>query len=322
MPLPTSTLPQGSLLGDKYRVGRELGRGGMACVYEAVNIDIGKKVAIKLLAGHLATSQTVVERFLREARAVAQIRSAHICDVYDVGSLEDGTPFLVLELLEGESLYDAMVRDRQMSPQLTLAIILQVCRGLQKAHTANIVHRDLKPENIFLTVDNDGNLLVKVLDFGLAKFYDPVHVGKDGKQARLTREGAVFGTPAYMSPEQVRGQAAADTRADLWALACITYECFTGATVWKTEEGVAMTFAQIATSPLPDPHDYRPDLPDAFITWYRRALDRDIDTRYQDVREFADGLIATFSYSARGGGLDAHLINQITHEALSGERSP
>jgi serine/threonine-protein kinase len=107
-----SNIPKGTVLSGKYKVGRELGRGGMAAVYQALNVDIGKKVAIKLLAGHLATSQTVVERFLREARAVAKITSPHICDVYDSGRLDDGTPFLVMELLEGESLYDAMCRDR------------------------------------------------------------------------------------------------------------------------------------------------------------------------------------------------------------------
>ncbi|MEQ9320516.1 MAG: serine/threonine-protein kinase, partial [Polyangiaceae bacterium] len=294
----------------------------MAAVYEAVNIGIEKRVAIKLLAGHLATSQTVVERFLREARAVAKIKSPHICDVYDSGRLDDGTPFLVMELLEGESLYDAMCRDRQMSPEVTLAIILQVSRGLAKAHEHEIVHRDLKPENIFLTVDEDGHLLTKVLDFGLAKFYDPVETkGKKGKHARLTREGAVFGTPAYMSPEQVRGQAAADTRADLWALACITYECFTGTTVWSTEDGVAMTFAQIATAPLPDPRHYRPDLPTAFTDWFNKALDRDIKLRFQDINEFADGLAGSFDYHSSGGGLDVGLINQITSRA-SGNADP
>jgi serine/threonine protein kinase len=288
----------------------------MAAVYEAINVDIDKRVAIKLLAGHLAASQTVVERFLREARAVSQIRSPHICEVYDSGRLEDGTPFLVLELLEGESLYDAMCRDRQMSPQVTLAIILQVAKGLARAHEAGIVHRDLKPENIFLTVDNDGHLLVKILDFGLAKFYDPVNPGVS-KGARLTREGAVFGTPAYMSPEQVRGQAAADTRADLWALACITYECFTGTTVWSTEDGVAMTFAQIATAPLPDPRKWRPDLSENFTMWFFRALDRDIERRFQSVDGFADELVAAFDYRASSGGLDAGLITRITHAAAA-----
>ena len=317
MAVPGS-IPKGTILSGKYAVGRELGRGGMAAVYRAENIDIHKKVAIKLLAGHLATSQTVVERFLREARAVAKIKSPHICDVYDSGRLDDGTPFLVMELLEGESLYDAMCRDRQMSPELTLAIILQVARGLSRAHEVSIVHRDLKPENIFLTVDEDGQLLTKILDFGLAKFYDPMETKGKGRPARLTREGAVFGTPAYMSPEQVRGQAAADTRADLWALACITYECFTGTTVWSTDEGVAMTFAQIATAPLPDPLAYRPDLPQSFVDWFRKALHRDIKERFQSVREFADGLAAAFGHTAAGGGLDVGLVNLITNRATHG----
>ena len=287
----------------------------MAAVYEAVHVDIGKRVAVKVLMGHLAASQTVVERFLREARAVSQIRSPHICDVHDSGRIEEGAPYLVFELLEGESLYEAMCRDRQMSPSVTLAIILQVARGLQKAHQANIVHRDLKPENIFLTVDEDGQLRVKILDFGLAKFYDPVGTDGPDKNARLTREGAVFGTPAYMSPEQVRGQAAADTRADLWALACITYECFTGTTVWSTDEGVAMTFAQIATAPLPEPRRYRPDLPESFTAWFQKALDRDIMVRFQSVEQFADALVRAFDYAAVEGGLDAGLVNQITSEA-------
>jgi eukaryotic-like serine/threonine-protein kinase len=314
-----NSIPKGTVLADKYEVVRELGRGGMAAVYEAVNLTIEKRVAVKLLAGHLAASQTVVERFLREARAVAKIRSPHICDIFDSGRLDDGTPFLVMELLEGESLYDAMCRDRQMSPEVTLAIILQVSRGLARAHGIEIVHRDLKPENIFLTVDNDGQLLVKVLDFGLAKFYDPVDTkGKGGKHARLTREGAVFGTPAYMSPEQVRGQAAADTRADLWALACITYECFTGTTVWSTEDGVAMTFAQIATAPIPDARRYRPDLPTEFSDWFIRALNRDIEARFQTVADFADGLAGAFNYRSKGGGLDAGLVNRITTRASTG----
>jgi len=309
------SIPKGTVLSGKYKIVREIGRGGMAAVYEATNVDIDKRVAIKLLAGHLATSQTVVERFLREARAVSKIRSPHICDVYDSGRLEEGAPFLVLELLEGESLYDTMCRDRQMTPETTLTIILQCAKGLAKAHEQNIVHRDLKPENIFLTHDDSEELLVKILDFGLAKFYDPVTTTKGGKTARLTREGAVFGTPAYMSPEQVRGQAAADTRADLWALACIAYECFTGTTVWSTEDGVAMTFAQIATAPLPDPRRYRPDLPETFTAWFFRALDRDIDSRFQTVAEFADGLAAAFDYEA--SGLDASLISQVKAEAAA-----
>src|SRR3954471_15644161 len=288
-----SKVPDGTLLEGKFRVTREIGRGGMAAVYEAENVDIGKRVAIKVLAQELTSSAIVVERFLREARAAASIRSPYICDVYDSGKLEDGRPFLVLELLEGESLYERMTKVRQLDIETTLLVMTQTCRGLTKAHAASIVHRDLKPENIFLTKDEDSSLLSKILDFGLAKFYAPMEGA--GPQARLTREGAVFGTPAYMSPEQVRGQGAVDHRADLWALGCIVYECFTGRTVWSTEQGVAMTFAQIANAPLPRPATYRPDLPPEFTGWFDRALDRDIEKRFQTAKEFADELAIAFN---------------------------
>src|SRR6185369_13348652 len=274
-------------------VTRELGRGGMAAVYQAENVDIGKKVAVKVLAQELTTSAVVVERFLREARAAAAIRSPYICDIYDSGKLEDGRPFLVLELLEGESLYERMTKVRWFDAETTISIIIQTCRGLTKAHAASIVHRDLKPENIFLTKDEEGQLLAKILDFGLAKFYAPMG-GGGGPQARLTREGAVFGTPAYMSPEQVRGQGAVDHRADLWALGCIVYECFTGRTVWATDQGVAMTFAQIANSPLPKPNQFRPDLPPAFTAWFERALHREIEQRFQSAKELAEELSLAF----------------------------
>ena len=294
MALPNKAkIPVGTILAGKYRTTREIGRGGMAAVYEAAHVDIGKRVAIKVLAQELTTSAVVVERFLREARAAAAIRSPYICDVYDSGKLEDGRPFLVLELLEGESLYERMTKARRLDPETTVAVVNQTCRGLTKAHAASIVHRDLKPENIFLTKDEDGTIHSKILDFGLAKFYSPV--GTVGAQARLTREGAVFGTPAYMSPEQVRGQGAVDHRADLWALGCIVYECLTGRTVWATDQGVAMTFAQIAGAVLPNPHTHRADLPPAFGAWFERALNRDIEKRFQTAKHLAEELAATFN---------------------------
>src|SRR5215471_7769106 len=299
MPPPNaSKIPTGAVLAEKYRVTREIGRGGMAAVYEAENIHIGKRVAVKVLAAELTTSQIVVERFLREARAAASISSPYICDVYDSGTLEDGRPFLVLELLEGESLYERMTRVRQIDVPSTLRMVTQVARGLSKAHSVGIVHRDLKPENIFLSKDEDGHLLAKVLDFGLAKFYAPLD-GDEG-QARLTREGAVFGTPAYMSPEQVKGQGQVDHRADLWALGCMTYESLTGRTVWSTEQGVAMTFAQIASAPLPNALTFRPDLPDTFQTWFEKALARSVDARFQTAKELADELAVALADPVSG----------------------
>jgi eukaryotic-like serine/threonine-protein kinase len=294
-----SKLPIGTILADKYRLVREIGHGGMAAIYEAENVDIGKRVAVKVLAAEYTTSVVVVERFLREARAAAAISSPYICDVYDSGKLEDNRPFLVLELLEGESLYERMTRVRQIDVPTTVRMVAQVARGLTKAHAAGIVHRDLKPENIFLTKDEEGALLAKILDFGLAKFYAQIET--DGPQARLTREGAVFGTPAYMSPEQVKGHGHhVDHRADLWALGCMTYECFTGRTVWSTEQGVAMTFAQIASASLPDALAYRPDLPASFRRWFAKALARTAEDRFQTAKELADELAACFAGEAPG----------------------
>ena len=285
---PETKIGVGTLLVGKYKVTREIGRGGMAAVYEAENVSIGKKVAVKVLAAELSNSSIVIERFFREARAAASVRSPHIVEVYDSGRLEDGRPFIAMELLEGESLYDHMARVRLIDPQTTVRIIGQVAKGLTKAHAANIVHRDLKPENIHLCKGEDGEEITKILDFGLAKFYAPVK--PDEKAARLTREGAVFGTPAYMSPEQVKGQGNVDHRADLWALGCMTYECLTGRPVWNTDQGVAMTFAAIAAAQLPVPSRMRPDLPPAFDIWFRKALERDPAKRFQTAKELSDEL--------------------------------
>ncbi len=285
-----SKIPVGTVLVGKYRVVREIGRGGMAAVYEAEQLSLGKKVAVKVLAAELAASTIVIERFFREARAAASVKSPYIVDVYDSGRLDDGRPFIAMELLEGESLYDRMARVRIIDVETTIRVVVHTARGLVKAHAAGIVHRDLKPENIFLTKGEDGDDICKILDFGLAKFYAPVNP-EEKQQKRLTREGAVFGTPAYMSPEQVKGQGNVDHRADLWALGCMAYECLIGRPVWNMDQGVAMTFASIATGPIPVPSQARADLPPAFDAWFRKCLERDPNKRYQSAKELADAFV-------------------------------
>ena len=308
-----SKVPIGTVLEGKFRITQEIGRGGMAAIYEAENVDIGKRVAVKILADELLSSHVVRERFMREARAAAAIRSPFICEVYDVGMYDD-RPFLVMELLEGESLYDRMTRVRQMPVESTVKIATQVARGLRKAHEAGIVHRDLKPENIFLTRDEDGELLAKLVDFGLAKFYE---TASDEKNVRLTREGALFGTPAYMSPEQAKGQGEVDHRADLWALGCIIYECLTGQTVWNVEQGVAMILAQIAGAPIPVPSKLRPDLPPSFDEWFQRALDRDPTRRFQTSQALIDSLLRALGPEAQRmrsplpSELEGHLVDAL-----------
>lgn len=312
MPANESKIPVGALLVGKYRVAREIGRGGMAAVYEAEQLSLGKRIAIKVLAAELSASTIVIERFFREARAVASVRSPYIVDVYDSGRLDDGRPFIAMELLEGESLYDQMARVRVIDVETTIRVIVHTARGLMKAHAAGIVHRDLKPENIFLTKGEDGEDLCKILDFGLAKFYEPVK--GDKAQKRLTREGAVFGTPAYMSPEQVKGQGNVDHRSDLWALGCMAYECLIGRPVWNMDQGVAMTFASIATGPIPVPSQQRPDLPPTFDAWFAKCLERDPDDRYQSAKELADAFVeawgqrplSSVSHPALGSGPHSH----------------
>jgi eukaryotic-like serine/threonine-protein kinase len=304
-----SKIPVGAVLLGKYKVTREIGRGGMAAVYEAVHLSLNKRIAIKVLAAELSASTVVIERFFREARAAASVKSPHIVDIYDSGRLDDGRPFIAMELLEGESLYDRMARIRIIDIPTTVRVIAHCAKGLMKAHAAGIVHRDLKPENIFLTHDENGEEISKILDFGLAKFYAPVN--SDEKTARLTREGAVFGTPAYMSPEQVKGQGSVDHRADLWALGCMAYECLIGRPVWNTDQGVAMTFAAIAAANIPVPSKQRPDLPAAFDQWFMKALERDPNKRYQTAKELADALAKAF-----GGDQQVSAVN------LSGENSP
>ncbi|HZU85226.1 MAG TPA: serine/threonine-protein kinase [Polyangiaceae bacterium] len=311
---PDNKIGVGTVLVGKYRVTRELGRGGMAAVYEAEHVNIGKKVAVKVLASELASSAVVIERFFREARAAASVKSPYIVEVYDSGRLEDGRPFIAMELLEGESLYDRMARVRLFDPQSTVRIIGQVAKGLTKAHAVGIVHRDLKPENIHLCTGEDGDEVAKILDFGLAKFYSPIKT--DEKAARLTREGAVFGTPAYMSPEQVKGQGTVDHRADLWALGCMAFECLTGRPVWNTEQGVAMTFAAIAAAQLPTPSRVRPDLPPTFDAWFFRALERDPNKRFQTAKELADELAKAL------GAPPISLVNVTELELIERQTAP
>ncbi len=316
-----SQVPVGTVLEGKFRITKEIGRGGMAAVYEAENVDIGKRVAVKILAAELITSRVVRERFIREARAAAAIRSPYICDVYDSGMFEE-RPFLVMELLEGESLYDLMTRVRQIDVETTVRIATHTARGLAKAHESNVVHRDLKPENIFLTKDEDGKLVVKIVDFGLAKFYEPTTA--DAQTVRLTREGALFGTPAYMSPEQAKGKGEVDHRADLWALGCIVYECLTAQTVWNVEQGVAMILAQIASAPLPRPSKLRPDLPPTFDTWFARALDRDPDKRFQTAKELAETLAKSLlphRGPARSVSLSSDDEGMVVDEMMAAEPS-
>ncbi len=291
-----AVIAPGSMLVGKYRVVRSIGRGGMAQVYEAIQLGLGKRVAVKILNAQYSASPILTERFFREARAASAVKSPYIVDVYDSGRLDDQRPFIVMELLDGESLYERLARTRRLLPEEVITYVAHCAKGLAKAHAAGIVHRDLKPENIFLVHAEEGGEIAKLLDFGLAKFY--ASTDDDETVQRLTRDGAVFGTPPYMSPEQVRGQAGVDHRTDLWALGCIVYEALVGKPVWRTDQGVAMIFASIASGELPLPSGEHHDLPSSFDRWFRKALARRPEERFQTALEFGEALREAFTKGA------------------------
>ncbi|MEZ4219516.1 MAG: protein kinase [Polyangiaceae bacterium] len=215
-----SVLTQGDIVADKLRVIRKLGEGGMGAVYEVEHLFTKHRRALKMLHGPSASNPQAVERFLREASAAGRIGNQHIVECFDAGRLPGGEPYLVMELLEGESLADRLERKGRLAVEEAVEILLQAARGVHAAHEAGIVHRDLKPENLFLLRGLD--VTVKILDFGISKFDKERFGTRD-----VTQEGALLGTPYYMAPEQVRGEAA-DVGADVYALGVVLYECLTG----------------------------------------------------------------------------------------------
>ncbi|MEO8549733.1 MAG: serine/threonine-protein kinase, partial [Kofleriaceae bacterium] len=208
-------LAVGSLIGGRFRVDRTLGSGGMGVVVAATHTELGHRVAIKLLRDELAHSPVIVERFLREARSVVGLRTEHVCKVTDVGRLDSGAPYIVMELLEGVDLQRSVAK-QPLPVTMAVEYVLQACIALAEAHAAGIIHRDLKPANLFVTRRLDGGPLVKVLDFGIAKA-----MFETG--AHLTHQSAM-GSPGYMSPEQIQSARDVDVRTDIWALGVTLYQ--------------------------------------------------------------------------------------------------
>lgn len=275
----------GRILADRYRLVAPIGRGGMGVVWRAEHTRLGSPVAVKLLHDAVAGQPDAGPRFLREARACAAIRGPNVVQVLDFG-LEDGTPYIAMELLEGESLRDRLERERALSAADTLRILSQVARAVGRAHRHGIVHRDLKPGNVHLASD-EGEEVVKVLDFGLAKLLEGAPPGA----GPLTVTGAVMGTASYMSPEQARGRVDVDHRADLWSLGIVAFQCLTGRLplVGRTEGDLLV---MICTEPMPVPSAVAPGLPAAFDAWFARATRRAPDERFQSAAEMAEALRA------------------------------
>jgi eukaryotic-like serine/threonine-protein kinase len=274
----------GDLVGGKLVVEGVLGVGGMGIVLAARHQQLGQKVAIKLLRPATAKHPEAVNRFLREARAAANLQSAHVVRVIDVGTLENGMPYMVMEHLAGSDL-SALLDERGPLPVAeAVDYVLQGLEAVAEAHTVGLVHRDLKPANMFLTRMPDGAHLVKVLDFGISKA-----VQGGGNDPSLTATSAVLGSPMYMSPEQLRSSKNVDARTDIWAVGVILYQLVSGRYPFE-DETVTGLCARIAADPPAPLRAHRADLPVPFDAVVMRCLEKDMSRRVQSVSELAAAL--------------------------------
>jgi serine/threonine-protein kinase len=286
---------EGDVLAGKYRIERVIGIGGMGVVVAATHMQLDQRVALKFLLPEALANKEVVARFAREARSAAKIQSEHVARVIDVGTLETGSPFMVMEYLEGRDLADVL-RERGALPiEDAVGYVLQACEAIAEAHAASIVHRDLKPANLFLAGRADKRSIIKVLDFGISK-------SSSGKpeDASLTRTSAIMGSPLYMSPEQMVSAKQVDQRCDIWALGVILYELVTGRPPFVAEAMTEIVAQILMQQPAPpDPASVKPEL------WavIQRCLEKDPAKRFQNVGELAEA-IAPFAPKAQRSSVE------------------
>lgn len=290
------------VIADKYRLERPLAAGGMGSVWAAWNTHLDVPVAVKFMAPALAGSADLVARFEREARAAAQLRSPHVVQIFEHG-LEGETPFIVMELLEGEDLGARIRRRGRLPVGETARVVAGVCKALRRAHAMGMVHRDLKPANIFLarTGDpDDDDETVKVLDFGVVKSLG------EAAAREVTKTGELIGTPSYMSPEQARNTKAVDHRSDLWSLGIITYRALTSTLPFPDDAGL-QRLMRICREPIPPPSSVVPDLGPEIDAFFARALAISPDARFQSAREMAAAMaaLAGVPASSRSGRRDS-----------------
>src|SRR3984957_13676126 len=284
-----STYPQpGDVLDGKYRVERLLGEGGMGAVAKATPLLRRAPVALKFMSGAVLSMPGAVERFVNEGVAASQIDSDHVVKVFDVGRLPNGSPYLVMEYLDGWDLGQLLEREGPvLSVERAVHFTVQALRALQTAHAAGIVHRDMKPSNCFVIVKDGEPDFVKLVDFGISK----VRTSEDGQGAHLTRTNSALGTPLYMSPEQARSPRDVDHRTDLYSVGAILYEMLAGRTPYTSDTGefTEILFKIFTTQPEPRAR-LRPDLPDGLAAVVHRALTREADGRFASAGDMAEAL--------------------------------
>jgi serine/threonine-protein kinase len=276
----------GAVIGGRYRVRHVLGRGGVGVVLAAEPLAGGAACAVKLMLPAKAADPVLRRRFLREARAARSLASPNIARVLDVGADEHGRPYYVMELLEGASLERLLAERGRLGVTEAVDCVLQACEGLAEAHARGIVHRDLKPSNLHLTRGADGAPVVKVLDFGISKI-DPSQIGTEGA---LTDERVLLGSPAFMSPEQLRDPRHVDARTDIWSLGVVLHQLVTGRLPFEGR-GLADHFAMVLTDPPVPLRAHRPDAPAELEAVVHRCLQKEPLRRYQDLAGLARALV-------------------------------
>jgi serine/threonine protein kinase len=281
--VPDGWLPApGQMLADKYRVERLLGGGGMGIVVAARHVQLDLLVALKFMNEETVADSSLVGRFLREARATARLRGEHVVRVSDVGELDSGVPYMVMEFLQGQDL-SALLASLG-TPPIASAVeyAIQACEGLDEAHRAGIVHRDVKPSNLFLTRRPNGSACIKVVDFGISK-------AGSAETLHSTSARAVFGSPLYMAPEQMRASTEVDARADIWSLGASLYELLTGEVPFAAESLVDLAY-RIANEAPPSARERRPEIPSGLEDVVMRCLEKNPDHRFADARSLANAL--------------------------------
>jgi eukaryotic-like serine/threonine-protein kinase len=274
----------GDVIGGRFRLVRVLGTGGMGHVLEAEDLELQRRVAVKVMQDRIGNDEGAIARVFREARAAARLQSPHVAKVLDVGRLASGGPYLVMELLEGSDLQAVLATRGPLPVNEAVDYVMQACEALAEAHRAGIVHRDLKPANLFCARDVYGQLTIKLLDFGISK------TATAESDPTLTDSRSMMGSPVYMSPEHLRSARHADHRSDIWSLGTVLFELVTARLVWSGAS-LSEVLVQIASDPAPRLSEVAPAIPAPFAAIVGRCLEKDPARRYQHVADLAAALL-------------------------------